>query len=472
MSKSKKEIPSWAKAGHGKPVTRREFLAHGLIPFAAATFMPNWMKFLSPEYSSAQANCPAGGSNMIPFIQLNLEGGAGLAANFVPMNAQRQVLNSYNIIGLGSNQIAIERAFNNAPFAGNGVSNVLTGLRSAIAAQTEANTAFLGLCVQSRDDSSENYFAVNGLVHRAGLVGSRLPHLGDKDSRSGINQLPAVFSPPSPLVVRNFASVANSMAYTASLAGLTQPQKERLSRLVADLNGSQARKLAAVNNGAQMQDLLNCAGVKNQQLIREGAAAVDPRTNAQVSQIWGGINANTGQGDQNLVFGTMVFNTILGNAGSASLSIGGYDYHNNDRATVTNVRDRNAGVVMGRILETARVLNRPVVLMVTTDGAVSATQSETPNSDFNSDRGSAGMVYMFMYNPAGRPVTTDFQVGHYTNGQSADTAFVIGGNPELAAQAVFLNWLRLNNRMDLYNTVVPQGRSMDAAQVAQVVKVG
>lgn len=471
MSRSKKEIPAWAKAGHAKPVTRREFLAHGMIPFAAAAFMPNWMKLLAPENAMAQTNCPAGGSNLIPFIQLNLEGGAGLAANYVPMDEGRQLLPSYDIIGLGNNQVPIVRVFGNAPFAGNGISNVLTGIQSAAQQATQDSTAFIGFCVQSRDDSRENYFAANGLVQKAGLVGSKLPALGNKDTRSGINQMPAVYSPPSPLIVKSYNDIANSLGYTAGLATLSQAQKEKLTKLIGDLNTSQARKVASINSAATLQPLIDCVGIKNSQLIQEGTAAVDPRTNAAVAGVWG-LNANTGVNTESFVLGAMAYNTILGQAGSASFSKGGYDYHGNSRANLTNVRDRDAGVLIGRILETARVLNKPVFLMVTTDGAVSATKSDTATSDFNSDRGSAGMIYTFLYNPAGRPGVSDFQVGHYTAGQSADSKFVIGGSPELATQAVFLNWLKMNNRMDLYTQVVPTGRGMDAATIAKVVKVG
>lgn len=478
MSKSKKEIiPEWAKTGHKKPVTRRDFLAHGMIPFAASAFMPNWLQFLSPESALAQAVvCPTGGTSMVPFFHLNLEGGAGLAANYVPMNAGRDLIgqaagqNGYNIIGLGRTPV-IQRVFNNAPFAGNGVSNILTGILANTQTATQNNTAFIGFCTQSRDDSSENNYSPAGMIQRAGLVGTKLPAMGNRDSNTGINQRPAVFSPQSPLIVKSFNDIANSLGYTAGLAGLNQAQKEKLTKLVGDLNNSQARKLAAINQGSQIQEMLHCVGVKNNQLVAEGSAAVDPRSNAAVAALWG-LAANTAANNESFILGAQIYNVLLGQSGPGSFSKGGYDYHGNDRATVTNVRDRNAGDIIGKLLDTARILQRPLALMVTTDGAVSSDASDTPDSNFNSDRGSAGMTYLFMYHPTARPVTTDFQVGHYTNGQSADTSFISGGSPELTAQAVFLNWLKLNNRMDLYTQVVPTGRAMDAAGVAQVVKVG
>ena len=47
MKRNKKqEIPSWAKTGHQKPVTRRELLAHGIIPFAGTLFAPQMMQLL------------------------------------------------------------------------------------------------------------------------------------------------------------------------------------------------------------------------------------------------------------------------------------------------------------------------------------------------------------------------------------------------------------------------------------------
>ena len=470
MSRTKKEeIPQWAKSGHKKPVTRREFLAHGLIPFAASAFMPNWMRLLSPEAAMAADACPAGGSNLIPFMQLNLEGGYGSSANYVAMDAGRQLLPSYDILGLGT-QPVVTRVFNNAPFAGNGVSKVLQGITTTVQPSVMTNTAFLGIPSQARDDSRENYFAINGLTYKAGLIGTKLPSMGNRDTNSGINQMPALFSPPAPLIVKSYNDVANSLSYTAGLAALNQAQKEKLTKLIGDLNNSQAKKLAAINQGSTFQELLNCVGIKNNELIQQGAAAVDPRSNAAVAAVWG-LAANTNVGSENFVLGTMAYNTILGQAGSASYSKGGYDYHGNARAT-TDTADLNAGILIGKILETARVLNKPICLMVTSDGAVSFDRSTTATSNANSDRGSGCVAFMFMYMPSGMPVTTDFQIGQMTAGQSADAGFITGGSPEMATQAVFLNWLKLNKRMDLYSQVVPTGRGMDAATIDKVVKVG
>ncbi len=472
-NQNKKQIPQWALTGHKKPVTRREFLAHGIIPFAATTFLPNWLKLLAPNEALAQVGCPAPQGSLIPFVQLNLAGGAGLMANFVPMNAQGSTLASYDRMGLGNSGVPIEREFGNVPFAGmnNGslISKVLEGIRAAATPEALARTAFVGVCVRSRDDSSENFFALNGMVHKAGLVGTKLPNLGSRDTVSGITQRPAMIVPPSPLVVRSYNDIANSLSYTAALGSLSQIQKEKLTKLVSDLNSSQARKLASISDGAELQKVIECAGIKNNELVQEGTSAVDPAANTDIAGIWN-ISRNTNRASESYVFSSMVYNTLLGNAGSSSLNKGGYDYHGNNRGN-TNNADRNAGVIMGRILQTAHALQKPVYLVVTSDGAVGSAISDARDAQFTSDRGSAGLMYILAYHPSGRPQTSGFQIGQFTDGQAADDTFITGNNPELASQAVFANYLKFNNRMDLFNTVLTRN-SLSTPDLLKVVKFG
>ncbi len=52
----------------------------------------------------------------------------------------------------------------------------------------------------------------------------------------------------------------------------------------------------------------------------------------------------------------------------------------------------------------------------------------------------------------------------------ADDASAIGNSPELAAQAVFANYLKLNNRMDLFTKIL-NSNSVSASFLSQVVKI-
>ncbi len=280
MSRDKKDIPLWAKTGHRKPVTRREFLASGLLPFSASVITPNWMKLLLP--SAEAATCPTPSNDMIPFITLNLSGGAAMAANFVPHDKGGQLLSSYDVVGLGVNP-PIEREFGNVPFAGmNGgalISKFLQGMRET-APNALAKTAFVATCVRSRDDSAENKFAVDGMLAKAGLVGNLLPNLGRRPNTTvGIGQQAAVVDPPAPLVVSSFNSLTSSLGYAAALGNsLKQPQKEKLAKFISRLSESQTRKIASMGTA---KELVDCAGVKNQDLLKAGTSGVDPRLDAQ-----------------------------------------------------------------------------------------------------------------------------------------------------------------------------------------------
>lgn len=475
MSKNKKDIPMWAKTGHSKPVTRREFLAAGIIPFAASVVMPNWMSLILGNQAHAQTamNCDAASATaLIPFITFNLAGGAAMSSNYLPMNAAGEPLSSYDKMGLGNNQVPIEREFGNVPFAGmsNGalLSTMLTGIRRRATAATLANTAFIAIPCDSANDTDDNKFDITGAITKAGLVGTQLPNLGAVNSRSGIGQAVALVSPPSPLVVNNVRDLATSIGYTASLnTALNTSQKQSLAKLVSNLNSSQTTKLNSIKGAEGIKKVLDCAGIKNVSVIEKGTGIVDPLQNKAFSDAFN-VDSTFPGGSSFLVAAAVTYNALLGQAGTASIEFGGYDYHDNTRST-GNELDDTAGEIIGSILESARVLNKPVFLYVVSDGSVSSPVSTDRQAPWTGDRGANGVSYIFYFNPAGRPATSGFQIGSFNNNQAADTNFITGGNPEMSAAAVFANWCQANKRIDLFEKVL--GRVLDSTQLAQVIKI-
>lgn len=466
MAKDKKEIPFWAATGHKKPVTRRDFLSAGIIPFAANLFVPNWVSMILGNQAQAADDCPVPLS-LIPMVTVSLSGGAAMGANYVPQNAARQPIASYNKMGLGNNQVPIERAFGNAPFAGNGISKFLTGIKSKASAATMGKTAFIGFCVDSQNDTNQNKFDVSGAVTKAGLVGTNLPNIGNRNTRTGMNQSAGFAVPPAPLVVQNYSALLSSIGYTASLStALNANQKNSLVKLMSNLTETQTRKIATLNSGETVKTVLDCAGIKNVDVMAKGASIVDPRSNATFAGVWG-IAANTANNNRELLFGSMVYNTLLGQAGAANIELGGYDYHDGSR-TSGDTRDLDAGTEVGRILESASVLGKPVMIMVVSDGSVYSNASDDRAAGWAGDRGH-GVAYLFYFDPKGRPATSDFQVGQFNDNQASDPTFVTGSNPELVAAAVFANWCQANKRMDLFDKVA--NRILDTSQLSQVIKV-
>ena len=125
--------------------------------------------------------------------------------------------------------------------------------------------------------------------------------------------------------------------------------------------------------------------------------------------------------------------------------------------------------MIGRILESAKILGKKAFLVVTTDGSVVSAVSQSSNSAWMSDRGTAGAAYMMAFDPAVKPTATGFQLGHYNTGQGADESFVTGSSPELAAAGIFANYLSYSGQISKLEGVLPRVFSQE--QLNQIIKI-
>lgn len=477
MGRDKKEIPFWAKLGHAKPLNRREFLATGMIPFAA------WA--VAPSISvAAELDCPVTGG-YIPLITVNLAGGPSLASQLVVKNLNGGNLPSYTKLGLGSGpalSFKVEKEFGNVEFAGEAiggqtqglVSKFLTGMRSprGEAARNAAldKTAFIWNAVALTDDSSANQLDITGMAIKMGLSGSKLPNLGRSDTSTGIGQKAATTPPPAPFIVGSVDDLTNALGYSSAMKNASLKQKTALARAISSLSNDQVKRISESSPIVVLNGLLQCAGIRNIDLISAGSGDVNPfvvggTLSTEMLRIWG-VQAND-KTSQNAIFGSMVYNGLTGNAASINLNMGGYDYHDATRTT-GDTRDLEAGRVIGKILETAAMLNKQCFIYVCADGATSSAESATADSPWMSDRGIAGMQYALAFDPAKRPDTSGFQIGGFNDAQAADGKSPTGTSAEVAAQAIFANYASWNGRNDFLDQNRIGG---DASVRAQSVKL-
>lgn len=475
MSRHKKEIPFWAKLGHAKPVSRREFLATGMIPFAA------WA--VAPSIALAEDCAPVTG--FIPLITLNLAGGPSLASQLVVKNLNGGNLTSYTKLGLGSGpglSFNVEREFGNVEFAGTAiggntqglVSKFLTGVRAPRGGATRIaaldKTAFVWSAVTLADDTSSNALDITGMAIKMGVSGGKLPNLGRSDTSTGIGQKPATIPPPAPFVVSSVDDLTNALGYSSGLKNASIKQKTALARVISSLSGQQIRRISQSSGIVALNGLLECAGLRNVDLIAAGNGDTNPfvvggTLSTEMLRIWQ-VQAND-RTSQNAVFGSMVYNGLAGNAATINLNIGGYDYHDGTRTT-GDTRDLAAGTIVGKILETAAMLGKPCFIYVCADGATVSSETATADSVWMSDRGIAGMQYMLAYHPTKRPETSGSQIGGFNDAQAADGKSPTSTSAELAAQAIFANYAAWNGRMDF----LEQNRILgDAALRAQSIKL-
>ena len=456
---------------HTKPVTRRDFLASGLIGFSARLALPTFLTMLAKSQSveAQEYICKVvGGATLCPFISLKLSGGASLSGNWLPRDKGLQPLASYSLMGGGTAPPVTYEFANLAPFYA--FSQILLGIRTRASLLTLANTNFVGSAVSSQDDNSTNKSDLTGLVIAAGSVGTLLPNLGKANTITGANAMPAYTPPPAPLIVGSYDDLPGSLGVQGSLGtpNLSQPQQSNLFKTIQSISATQALAVQNMSSGSLLARLLGCANKGNTNLISNVAGlGIDPLSNPAFSAVWG-ITANTNKSSQTFVFASMVFNCLNQNAGTANLEVGGFDYHNGTR-TSGNAKDLEAGNIIGQILQSCAVMGKKAFVAVSSDGSVSSENSAASDGTpvWASDRGIAGASYMLGYDPIPH-IMKSSQLGAFTNGQAADTTFMTGGSAEVNAGAVFANYMSFNGKLNLFEQFLP--RVFSIAELDSVVK--
>lgn len=451
-----KKAEEFIKMHDRLPLSRRDFLGAGIIQFGGYLALPPIMKLMDHGGMAKAANVvcnTASGSELPALITLNLAGGGGLSANWMPLDQNKQPLASYSKMGWGVNPMAVTEFATKTPFFA--TSPLLAALRTAVPdGLALMNTNFVGVAVRSQDDSSGNRFDITGLTKAAGLTGTLLANLGTSNTPTGNNTQPAFIPPPSPLVVGRYEDISSALSVSGTLSRIAS-RTPALFTTIQRLNAMQAQKYGAMNYGRQLEQLMVCRSQDNTNLVSSpNSLATDPLADQKIAAVWG-LNNNTSKSSRDYVFATLVYNALKGTAGSANLTIGGYDYHNGSRAT-GDAKDAEAGTVIGRIITSAYRLNKKVFILVTSDGSVTSTESDSAGSPWASDGGLRGSAYMIAMDPAGINVAKGFQLGSYVSAQAADDKSLVGASPERAAAAMFANYLAFGKRLDLFEKTLPR----------------
>lgn len=456
-----KQVEIYSKH-HGRPLTRREFLASGALLSTASIVLPSALSLIS-ESAMAQS---CGSNKLAAFVSVNLGGGASLAGNAIALNRSGGLLSTYAPLGLGSQASvagSAQKVFGTAGPSFGSISSFMTALVGATSVTTRDRTSMLLVCFSSTDDTATNKIDPTPLIVKAkATAGAFLPPLGENRNQ------PAVLADTPALNVTSLNDISSAIGVQGSIAQLTSAQKERLFRSAQRLSESQARNLASVSGGNLFSELIEKATGTNTQLIGNTAQGIDPRTQNGLNGVWNFNNA------AELRDASLVYNTIRGNAVSANISMGGYDYHGQGRAT-QDQRDGEAGTKVGQILETAAVMGEKICVSVTSDGSVGHQLSTTPGSAATGDRGTHGMAYVFFFDPIARPQQRGSQVGAFrsagTDSVGVDEQTLIGGSPERGIAAIFANYLSFIGQAGRFDSIAPRIFTVDELN-REIIKIG
>ena len=153
---------------------------------------------------------------------------------------------------------------------------------------------------------------------------------------------------------------------------------------------------------------------------------------------------------------TIAYLVLKGYAGSGTVRLSGYDYHNGT-ASLGAQKDFEAGQALGMMLQMAANLQRKLMIHIYTDGGVDPVNKAenvdgTEKFKWSGDSEMRSAAFVLVYDPSSRPEinvsgTKRQQLGAYksddggTINLSPSLHAAISSSPRAQAQVVVANWL-------------------------------
>ncbi|MCZ6640907.1 MAG: general secretion pathway protein GspF, partial [Gammaproteobacteria bacterium] len=459
---------------HGRPRTRREFLAQGFI-MGGATLVGTSSLTMSGRSHAALSNdliplisqcgIATQGAGKIPFIAFDLAGGSNQAGSNVLVGQQGGQLDflstaGYERQGLPGDMIppivnpqTMTNDFidQQLGLAFHSDSAFLRGMMTRVSATTAANVNGAVIPARSDNDTSNNpHNPMYGLA-RAGSDGSLLTLVGSENSDSGGNSMsPAMMIDLSirPTKVDRPSDVTGLVDVGDLVSVFSQADAVAVMESIYRISD---RKMTDVDNGQSisaddvLKDLVRCGYLKSADLAdRFGdPTTLDPAGDPLIVGP-GGIfssaefNAGDNTAREFQKTASVMKMVINGFAGAGTIEMGGYDYHGGARAE-GEVKDFRAGQCMGACLEYAAISGTPLMLYVMSDGSLSSngvidnSVDGRGKGEWTSDNSSTAAPFFLVYNPTRQ-------------------ATIIGPTPELRAIHQQIGYMRMDGSVETAGT--------------------
>jgi len=488
---------------HPHPVTRRQFISQGFISGAATVIAPTIFGLfadpraaqaaLSPDLEALKQACGIAvqGAGKIPFICIDLAGGANMAGSNVLVGGTGGQLDFLSVAGYGTLGLPgdmVPNAPNPASATNDFVDRSLglafhldsafkRGIIERVSPTTAASINGAVIPARSENDTGNNPHNPMYGIYRAGADGELLTLIGSESSESGGNSM----SPASMVDVSvrptkvDRTSDVTGLVDTGKLVGLLD-QSDAV-RVMESIQRLSDRKLARVDTeitrDAVIKDLVRCNYVKAADLTdRYGdPSALNPELDPDIVGPAGIFTRAEFDNDEEFRKTAAVMKLVInGYAGAGTITMGGYDYHGQGRAT-GELRDLRAGRCMGACLEYAARRGVPLMLYVFSDGSLSA-DGVADNSvdgrgkfDWTSDNQQTAASFFLVYNPLGRsqlytgdsrPPDQHQQLGWFRRDGSVETAGTpAANNVNLLVETVILNYMALHGEQGTFASKFP-----------------
>jgi hypothetical protein len=509
---------------HRRPMTRRELIGQGFLSGGAAVLSTGLFSlFANPRVALAdlasdlQVDAAALGCGIdrsgtkIPFICFDLAGGANLAGSNVLVGrggilGQLDTLSTagYSKLGLPGDQVpGVAEATASATGTSNGDhtdtslglafhsdSAFLRGMYASFrtdAAAIAANTNGAVIPARSENDTSNNPHNPLYGLQRAGAEGSILTLIGSQNSDSGGNSMaPAMMINPEfrPTKVDRPSDVTGLIGTSERPRRLAHQDEvavtEAIYRISKQRMDNNVSTGLPITRDDVVEDLVKC-GYLDAAYTKEafGNVVLNPAADTDIVSDTGGIfttaefNAAGTDGNEFRKTASVMKMVIDGYAGAGCITMGGYDYHGGQRQE-GETKDFRAGRCMGAVLAYAMRRQKPVMLYVYSDGALSSngvidnSVAGRGKGEWVSDNQDTAAPFFLVYNPPtlggraqllttqGLTAAQHQQLGAF----SADGNVVRSGTPgannvNLLVHMILLNYMALNGDQGQFATLFP-----------------
>lgn len=497
---------------HKRPVSRRDFISQGLTAGMGTVVAPTLfglfanpraaMAALSPDLEALRASCgiDVQGAGKIPFICIDLAGGANMVGSNVLIGGPGGQLDflstaGYGRLGLPGDMLpSMTNAATGTSFTDSSLglsfhsdSAFLRGILDRVSPATAAAVNGAVIAARSENDTGNNPHNPMYGIYRAGASGSLATLIGSRASDSGGNSAAPVglidLSVRPTKVDR--ASDVTGFVDTGQLASLlslddtvavmeaVQRISARKMTMVDPKQPWMDAKKTTVTRDEVVRELVSCNYLKAADVVdRFGdPSSLNPELDPDIIGAGGIFSRAEYDSDAEFRKTAAVMKMVIsGYAGAGTITMGGYDYHGQGRAT-GELRDLRAGRCMGACLEYAARRGMPLMLYVFSDGSLSADGQVDDTVDgrgkfmWTSDNQATAASFFLVYNPQGRAqlVTTGAagaarhqQIGYFRPDASVETASSpAANNVNLLVETVVLNYMALHGEQGQFGQRFP-----------------
>ena len=472
-----------------KILTRRDFIGSSVLHSFGSIFLPSLAMLLRNERALASGEaCSINGEQMPAFIAIDLQGGGSIAGNNVIVRDKNDdLLISYSGLGIKEQTISIGKIDKTFGLEMHKDSPMLRGMLAATTEAVQAKVNGFVICAQSADDTRNNKMATAPGIFKAGCNGSIVPLVGMRSTQaggSGGNSMTPFGTDVAPTLIENLASAQQLISAGELWTGQRTQRLEKVLKAIENLSSTRLEALGKLSLPEQVAAMVQCGYTQANKMMGGDKPNLSPDIDSNVGKTskpaqhacygWSGWHGHGSNGNEDTAIRQIGYMVLKGLAGSGTITLPGFDYHDNSARTGYKA-DERAGKVIGDMLSMADALQRKLMLHIYTDGGVESnsnefeeitcskahvqdTQTQTEQvvrKKWTGDSEARAAAFVLVYDPAGKPDLTAQQTQQMGAYKSADDGTVdlqpgkhsaISQNPEAHATAVVANYLAWQGR--------------------------